>query len=221
MQGKYVMSGNLLDRLYENSRVKDASLWLASRPPPPPPPPPTPPTKVINKKVDEKLLEPYKIARVEVPEHMGAVDPRLRLRKEQVPLTPYSVHRRTNVYWSWSECLQRINCRYSSTKEDKLVEITPLSVLMCKNPKLSTKKSDPLTINGTKRTRVQHYLILYTTVGSSPPALVPLGLTSSRLTQKDDNYIMHRVKAVLFDRNLKYEYIVKDILFDRQLSEYG
>ncbi|KAK4776658.1 hypothetical protein SAY86_005346 [Trapa natans] len=75
-----------------------------------------PPTKFINKKVDEKLLEPYKIARVEVPEHMGAVDPRLWLRKEQVPLTPYSVHRRTNVYWSWSECLQRINRRYSSTK---------------------------------------------------------------------------------------------------------
>ncbi|XWS43150.1 hypothetical protein CRYUN_Cryun16bG0078000 [Craigia yunnanensis] len=87
--GKYVTSRNLRDRLYREleqnlaMRVEDSEtadtfivsgrvMMLSRRregyefmegPP-----------KVINKKVDDKLLEPYEIAAVEVPEeHMGAV----------------------------------------------------------------------------------------------------------------------------------------------------
>ncbi|KAL0359517.1 UNVERIFIED_CONTAM: putative elongation factor TypA-like SVR3, chloroplastic [Sesamum angustifolium] len=84
-EGKYVTSRNLRDRLYrelernlamkvEDGETRREGYEFMVGPP-----------KVINKKVDDKLLEPYEIAIVEVPEeYMGPVVELLGRRRGQM-----------------------------------------------------------------------------------------------------------------------------------------
>ncbi|KAL6530451.1 putative elongation factor TypA-like svr3, chloroplastic [Orobanche minor] len=206
-EGKYVTSRNLRDRLFreiernlamkvEDGETSDTFIVSGRRegyefmvgPP-----------KVINKKVDDKLLEPYEIAIVEVPEaYVGPVVELLGKRRghmvdmqgigsEGTTVMKYKVPTRgllglrnailtvsrgtavlhtifeeygpwagdistrdqgslvacedgtkqtvildTQLVYSLDDCIEYI-------QEDELVEVTPSSVRMCKNPKVVKK----------------------------------------------------------------------------------